>query len=356
MSVTIGSARIDENGKSHGGAAGDQTGKELSTQSWYKHKKGWVVLRPKDPAKAKLIAACMRAACKNSYIGYDQYQRDTLYNEAKKYGFDVSKVTKKVETDCSALVRVCCAYAGIMVENFRTTNEASVLMASGEFIKLTASKYTGSSAYLKTGDILNTLTQGHTVVVLTDGSKAETAPTAYVYGDRVCKRGSEGADVKTMQAYLIALGISCGSYGADGDFGSATEKAVSAFQSANGINSTGIADKSTLAAIKTCAEGASAPDPVEPDKESGDTKKPPYEAPTGSRSMSRGNTGEAVKWLQWALIALGISCGACGIDGDFGSATRKAVIAFQKRAFPDNPSEWDGIVGVKTLAKLKAAL
>lgn len=272
MAVIIGSARIDENGKSHGGAAGDQTGKELSTQSWYKHKKGWVVLRPKDPAKAKLIAACMRAACKNSYIGYDQYQRDTLYNEAKKYGFDVSKVTKKVETDCSALVRVCCAYAGIMVGNFRTTNEASVLMASGEFIKLTASEYTGSSAYLKTGDILNTLTQGHTVVVLTDGSKAETAPTAYVYGDRVCKRGSEGADVKTMQAYLIALGISCGSYGADGDFGSATEKAVSAFQSANGINSTGIADKSTLAAIKARAEGASAPP-------SADGGSPDYSAP-----------------------------------------------------------------------------
>ena len=34
MAVKIGSARIDENGKAHGGAAGDQTGKEVSTQSW----------------------------------------------------------------------------------------------------------------------------------------------------------------------------------------------------------------------------------------------------------------------------------------------------------------------------------
>ena len=48
MSVKIGSARIDENGKAHGGAAGDQTGKEVSTQSWYAHTKGWVLLRAKS--------------------------------------------------------------------------------------------------------------------------------------------------------------------------------------------------------------------------------------------------------------------------------------------------------------------
>ena len=50
--VYIGSARIDERGKASGGQAGDQTGKEVSTQNWYLHSKGWVVLRPKDGAKA----------------------------------------------------------------------------------------------------------------------------------------------------------------------------------------------------------------------------------------------------------------------------------------------------------------
>ena len=39
MAVKIGSARIDENGKAHGGQAGDQTGKEVSTQSWYLNSK-----------------------------------------------------------------------------------------------------------------------------------------------------------------------------------------------------------------------------------------------------------------------------------------------------------------------------
>ncbi len=41
--VKLGSARIDENGHATGGKAGDQTGKEVSTQNWYKHNKGWRV-------------------------------------------------------------------------------------------------------------------------------------------------------------------------------------------------------------------------------------------------------------------------------------------------------------------------
>ena len=73
MSVKVGSARIDENGKAHGGAAGDQTSKEVSTQSWYAHSKGWVLLRAKDANVREKIASCMEAACKNAHIGYDQY-------------------------------------------------------------------------------------------------------------------------------------------------------------------------------------------------------------------------------------------------------------------------------------------
>ena len=99
MAVIIGSARIDENGNAHGGKAGDQTGKEVSTQQWYKHSKGWILLRPKDSAQAEKIASCMQAACKNNNIGYDQYQRLTLYNVAKEVDFDCAKGTKKVETD-----------------------------------------------------------------------------------------------------------------------------------------------------------------------------------------------------------------------------------------------------------------
>lgn len=39
MSLIVGSARLDENGNVSGGAAGDQTGREVSTQPYYMHKK-----------------------------------------------------------------------------------------------------------------------------------------------------------------------------------------------------------------------------------------------------------------------------------------------------------------------------
>ena len=113
MAVKIGSARIDENGKAHGGKAGDQTGKEVSVQNWYLHSKGWRVFRCKDPAKAEKMAAGMQAACDNPNIGYDQWQRHTLYKAAKAVGWAISKIKTKVETDCSALIRVLLAMVGL---------------------------------------------------------------------------------------------------------------------------------------------------------------------------------------------------------------------------------------------------
>lgn len=172
MSVYIVSARIDEHGNARGGKAGDQTGKEVSTQKWYKHKKGWVVLRPINSARAENIALDGQFAADNKNIGYDQDERLTLYKEAEKVGFNCAKVTKPCETDCSALVRVCLAFAGIKVKNFTTANEVDTLMATGEFIKLTDKKYTDSDEYLLRGDILVTKTQGHTAIVLCNGKKA----------------------------------------------------------------------------------------------------------------------------------------------------------------------------------------
>ena len=178
MAVKIGSARIDERGKASGGKAGDQTGNELSTQNWYKHSKGWRVLRCTDTAKAEKIASAMEKACANQLIGYDQSERLTLYNKAKSVGFDPSKVTTACETDCSALVRVCLAYAGITTDNFITSNEAKAILTTGCFKELTDSKYTDSSDYLMRGDVLVTKKKGHTVVVLSNGTKAEANASA----------------------------------------------------------------------------------------------------------------------------------------------------------------------------------
>ena len=179
MAVKIGSARIDENGNARGGKAGDQTGKEVSTQNWYLHSKGWRVFRAINPQKASQIAWDMASACSNNNIGYDQGQRLTLYKVAEKVGFNCAAIKTKVETDCSALVRVCCAYAGIMLPNFRTDTEPNVLLKSGYFEEMKGKKYQNSSDYLCKGDILVTKTQGHTVIVLTNGKYAENRETEY---------------------------------------------------------------------------------------------------------------------------------------------------------------------------------
>lgn len=251
--VYVGGASIDENGKAHGGKAGNQTGRELRKQAWYLHSKGWRVFRAKDARVAALIAQCMAAAVANKHIGYDQYQRNTLYNEAKQYGFDVSKVTKDVECDCSALVRVCCAFAGItgLPSDFRTTNEPANLLKTGAFVELEGSKYQGQSLYLGAGDILCTKTQGHTVVVLNNGSKYEgtVQPREYALGERIIRFGMTGPDVKAMQEQLLALGYSLGKYGTDGDFGECTEVALLAFQTAAKIEADAECGPITLAAL-----------------------------------------------------------------------------------------------------------
>ena len=247
MSVKIGSARIDENGNARGGKAGDQTGREVSTQSWYKHSKGWRVFRAKSAEVAERIARDMQWACDNSHIGYDQGQRLTLYDVAKPLDFNCHLVKTNCETDCSALVRVCCAYAGVSLPNFRTSTEPAALLDSGAFVELKGAKYTDSDKYLKRGDILVTRTQGHTVVVLSNGSKAggDDDPV-----DDSLRRGDSGPEVAAMQQLLLKWDPKClPEYGADGDFGKETEDAVKAFQKAKGLPVTGVYDAATEKAL-----------------------------------------------------------------------------------------------------------
>lgn len=65
----------------------------------------------------------------------------------------------------------------------------------------------------------------------------------------VIKKGSKGKQVKTLQRLLISLGYSCGTSGADGDFGSATDKAVREYQKAFNLGVDGIVGKATWNSI-----------------------------------------------------------------------------------------------------------
>lgn len=263
--VYVGSARSDENNKAYGGKAGDQKGgREVSTQTWYNHEKGWRVFRAKDRAKALIIGEQMARACANDNIGYDQWERYDLFAEAKKVGFDLGAVKTPTECDCSELVRCCCAAAGIMnlpTSGFRTTNMPTNLLNSGYFVELKGTKYTESSKYLGKGDILVTRTQGHTVVVLNDGDKYEGSveERAWQLGERTLRNGDEGEDVKLMQAHLRGLGYDLGKWGADGDYGDQTEIAVTAFQINEGITADGIYGPQTHNALMECINETQAP-------------------------------------------------------------------------------------------------
>lgn len=203
--VYIGNAVGDEHGKAYGGEAGNQTGKELRIQPWYKNKKGWRVFRAKSADVRTALAWDMRAACENPHIGYDQHERNTLYKVAALDGFDCSKVMTSCECDCSSLVRVCLAYAGIIVKDFNTASEPARLLATGDFEELTDVKYTDGSAYLMEGDVLCTAVKGHTAIALNDGDKAhepEPVPTAQyveVIGKSVRVRDKDSVLGKTLE-------------------------------------------------------------------------------------------------------------------------------------------------------------
>lgn len=282
MGLIVGSARIDERGKLSGGQAGDQTGKEVCTQQYYMHSKGWYVLRAKDISVANALALAMKQACDNNNIGYDQNQRGGVITQLKKYG-TLGKIAVATECDCSSLVRACVYQAsGTDVGNFTTANEASTLENSGLFEK---KKAVSSSTTLYYGDILVTKTKGHTVVVTSGNARGQTtisqpAPVTKSsnYDDWVCrlqkelnrqgytdydrkklvedgengkrtlsacptvKKGAKGNITRLIQERLVSVGFSLT---VDGDFGSTTLAKVKKFQSNRGLTSDGIVGKNT---------------------------------------------------------------------------------------------------------------
>lgn len=61
----------------------------------------------------------------------------------------------------------------------------------------------------------------------------------------VLKKGAKGDSVKAMQTLLIGYGFTMGKYGADGSFGGATDRALKAYQAANGLEADGSCGRKT---------------------------------------------------------------------------------------------------------------
>jgi hypothetical protein len=238
--VIIGSARIDENGNIKGGKAGDQTGKEVSTQEFYMHSKGWVGFKAKDSALAEKLAKGMKIACDNPNLGYDQKERLGVVRNGIE-----SKV--KTECDCSSLVRAVLKYAGVEVCNFTTSTAKAVIMSTGLFDEVKIN----SAADVTNGMILCTKTKGHIVIVISGAEEKKiTSGNPYPEPTKTLNKGAKGDSVRWVQYELKKRGYDLGRCGIDGDYGSATVKAVKSFQRSKGLVVDGITGKNTIKALK----------------------------------------------------------------------------------------------------------
>ena len=155
-------------------------------------------------------------------------------------------------------------------------------------------------------------------------------------GYEVLKRGSTGPDVISLQEALIELGFLTGS--ADGNFGEGTEKAVIAFQQKNQYPDTGLVDANLQAFLYS----------GKPLNAKGTATKINTASPVPSATLRVNNTGTPVSNLQHQLKDLGYYGGE--INAKYDTATKKAVIAFQKK----NGLTADGIAGAKTRSLLNS--
>jgi peptidoglycan hydrolase-like protein with peptidoglycan-binding domain len=142
------------------------------------------------------------------------------------------------------------------------------------------------------------------------GLSLTTAPPAYAATYPTLATGSTGANVTSLQYLLTSQGYSTT---ADGDYGSGTKAAVTAFQSSRGLGADGVAGPATFSALVS--------------------------------TVRQGSTGPAVQALQVQLVKHGSSIST---DGDFGSATDGAVRSFQSA----HGLTSDGIVGPATWQEL----
>lgn len=115
--------------------AGDQTGKEVCTRSWYDKPWDYALRYPDAAIRAKAAEAAVKIANSN-LAGYDQSERNTLYFALKGCEWDIDAYIaggEKTETDCSAFVYA--AYA-CFIPSMRSDNNAPVTMTMrGQYVR-----------------------------------------------------------------------------------------------------------------------------------------------------------------------------------------------------------------------------
>lgn len=257
-------ASIDERGKIAGGEAGNQNGRELNTRTTYaSDSKPWLfsVIAIAAAVQA-MICTQLKYAVANPYIGYDQDQRNTLLIQARKVGWDLSKIRIACECDCSSLIAVCMICAVYLVLGEAAGKEVEAALYEGGNLPATSNfkaKVQKLDKYFRIGGVVYTpgyglIRSGHAVGVvdaLVTAGKLSTgaSSTASLASSKYPCKGWKGEEVKRIQRALQEKGYSVGDAGVDGDFGSATDSAVRKFQSDRGLEDDGIVGPMTQTAL-----------------------------------------------------------------------------------------------------------
>lgn len=169
------------------------------------------------------------------------------------------------------------------------------------------------------------------------GGPAAQASSSGSPFDRTLRVGDSGSDVRTLQTWLNAVGVTTG---VDGSFGPVTRRSAARFQSAAGLRPvTGVVGIVTATTLESWVRGhrtvsAAAPSPASAGG-----------SPFG-RVLRVGDRGADVSELQTWLTDVGILTTA---DGSFGPKTAQAVARFQTAA---NLHPVTGTVGRLTASTL----
>lgn len=171
--IQVISASIGENGSIHGGRPGDQTGREVWVRNWYS--KPWtVMLRYPDINIARAAATAAYLLAESNLVGYNQDQRNMLYQALKRYSFDVNAYIasgEKTNCDCSSFVYACYA---VVLPSIRydgdapSTDEMRDVYTAWGFTAYTQPMYLTTPDNLLIGDLL--VSEGrHTVIAWEPG-------------------------------------------------------------------------------------------------------------------------------------------------------------------------------------------